>query len=62
MQKPIADKYAVYTVVPFAAYRIVSMSGVPGVPPRIVDDRVHASIDEALHAVFVRRVDDLMGS
>lgn len=59
---PVADKYAVYTVVPFAAYRIVSMSGVPGVPPRIVDDRVHASIDEALHAVFVRRVDDLMGS
>jgi len=56
---PIPDKYVVYCEVPFESYRVVALSGLPGVPPRIVDDKKYATLDEAYHAVFLRRVNDL---
>lgn len=59
---PIPDKYAVYCEEPFARYRIVALSGLPGVPPRIVDDKTYDSLDAAYHAVFLRRVNDLRAS
>ena len=59
---PIPDKYAVYCTKPFEAYRVVALSGIPGVPPRIVDDRIYPSLDAAYHAVFLRRVNDLRSS
>ncbi len=59
---PIPDKYAVYTEVPFQSYRVVALSGLPGVPPRIVDDKTYGSLDEAYHAVFMRRINDLKAS
>jgi branched-chain amino acid transport system permease protein len=55
----LAGKYAVYCTKPFESYRIVALSGMPGVPPRVVDDRTYDSIDEAYHAVFLRRINDL---
>ncbi len=58
----IADKYAILAVKPFAEYRLVALSGRRGIPPRAVDDRVYATEHEALHAVFVRRVQDLLES
>jgi branched-chain amino acid transport system permease protein len=58
----VADKYAVLAVKPFAEYRIVALSGRRGVPPRIVDDQVFKTPDEALHGVFLKRVQDLMES
>ncbi len=58
----LAGKYCVYAVKPFAKYRIVALSGLPGVPPRVVDDRVYPTVDEAYHAVFLRRVNDLRSS
>lgn len=58
----VTDKYAVLAEKPFAAYRVVALSGKRGVPPRQVDDVVHTSMDAALHAVFLRRVNDLMES
>ena len=61
-QGPIPDKYAVYCEEPFASYRVVALSGMPGVPPRVVDDKVYPSLDEAYHAVFLRRVNDLRAS
>jgi len=57
-----ADKYAILAVRPFAEYRLVALSGRRGVPPRAVDDRVYATPDEALHAVFLKRVQDLLES
>lgn len=57
-----ADKYAVLAVKPFAEYRIVALSGRRGVPPRAVDDQVFATPEEALHGVFLKRVQDLMES
>lgn len=59
---PIPDKYAVYCEEPFTAYRVVALSGLPGVPPRVVDDKVYPSLDAAYHAVFLRRVNDLRSS
>ncbi len=58
----VADKYAILAIKPFAEYRLVAMSGRRGVPPRAVDDRVYTTPDDALHAVFVKRVQDLMES
>jgi branched-chain amino acid transport system permease protein len=46
----------------FHAYKIVAFSGVRGAPPRLVDDRVYNDINEAYHAVFLLRVNDLMES
>lgn len=59
---PVPDKYAVMTIKPFAAYRVVALAGRRGVPPRLVDDRVYSTLDEAYHAVFLRRVNDLLES
>ena len=55
----LAGKYAVYCTVPFEAYRVVALSGLPGVPPRVVDDRTYTSVNDAYHAVFLRRINDL---
>jgi len=59
---PIPDKYAVYCTKPFESYRVVALSGIPGVPPRVVDDRIYPSLDAAYNAVFLRRVNDLRSS
>jgi branched-chain amino acid transport system permease protein len=58
----VIDKYAVLCIKPFAQYRLVALSGKRGVPPRMVDDQMYASPDEAYHAVFVKRVQDLLDS
>lgn len=59
----VADKYAIMRQTgQFHAYKIVAFSGVRGAPPRLVDDRVYNDINEAYHAVFLLRVNDLMES
>ena len=58
-KSPLEGKYAVYCIEVFKAYRIVALSGMPGVPPRLVDDRTYTSVDDAYHAVFLRRINDL---
>jgi branched-chain amino acid transport system permease protein len=58
----IVDKYAVLCTRPFAEYRIIALSGRRGVPPRVVDDKVFDSPESAAHAVFLKRVQDLMDS
>ncbi len=58
----VADKYAILAVRPFAEYRIVALSGRRGVPPRVVDDQVFATPEDALHGVFLKRVQDLTES
>ncbi len=59
---PLSDKYAIIAVEPFKAYRIVALSGQRGVAPRIVEDRIYASQEEAYHGIFMRRVQDLLES
>lgn len=61
-RQPLSDKYAITVIEPFKAYRIVALSGQRGVAPRIVEDKIYASQDEAYHGVFMRRVQDLLES
>ena len=59
-QRPAAQKYAVKVVKPFAAYRIVALSGHRGTPPREVGEEVYASVREACHGIFLRHIQELM--
>lgn len=58
----LPDKYAITVVEPFKAYRIVALSGHRGVAPRLVEDKIYPSQDDAYHGVFMRRVQDLLES
>ncbi len=55
-------KLAVLRTKPFAEWRIVVIAGVRGQPPRFYDDRVFHTEREAMHAVFLARIDELMRS
>jgi branched-chain amino acid transport system permease protein len=59
-RQPQNDKYAVMVVEQFKAYRIVALSGQRGVAPRLVEDKIYPSIEEAYKGVFLRRVQDLL--
>jgi branched-chain amino acid transport system permease protein len=56
------DKYALHRAGPRGPYKIIAFSGVRGVSPRLVDDREFATLEEAYHGVFMRRVHDLLES
>jgi branched-chain amino acid transport system permease protein len=58
----LEDKYALHSAGPHGPYKIIALSGLRGVSPRLVDDREFATPDEAYHAVFMRRVHDLLES
>lgn len=60
--QPQIDKYAIAVVEPFKSYRIVALSGHRGVAPRVVEDKIYVTPDEAFHGVFLRRVQDLLES
>ncbi|WP_342709834.1 hypothetical protein AAFG13_36265 [Bradyrhizobium sp. B124] len=59
-RRPLAQRYAIVTVRPFEAYRVVILSGQRGVPPKEVDEKIYTSHTEAQHAVFMRNVQDLL--
>lgn len=61
-RQPQNDKYAVMMVEPFKAYRIVALSGHRGVAPRLVEDTIYPSVEDAYRGVFLRRVQDLLES
>ncbi len=56
---PAAGKYTLYTDRPFAAYRILLLTGERGVTPRFVEDVTYPSGEAAAHAVFLRRIAEL---
>ena len=58
------DKYAILRVGPYTSstYKVLAFSGRPGHPPRVVDDKLYATMDDAYHAVFLLRVNDLIAS
>ncbi|MGI9335287.1 MAG: branched-chain amino acid ABC transporter permease, partial [Gammaproteobacteria bacterium] len=59
---PGDNKYALYEIEPNVKYRIIALTGQKGVPPREVDDRIFTDKNEAVHAVFLKRVQELMES
>lgn len=61
-RQPQVDKYAITVMEPFKAYRIVALSGHRGVAPRLVEDKIYPTQEEAYHGVFLRRVQDLLES
>lgn len=56
---PMAGKYVRICVEPHTDYRIGIASGVRGKPVKILDGR-YPSEDACEHAIFVRRIDDLL--
>ena len=60
----VADKYVILQEGPPEAwhYSVMALSGELNKPPRVVDDRRYATRDEAYHAVFLLRVNDLLES
>ena len=60
---PQAGKYAIRRGGRSApAFRIVALSGVRGEPPRNVEDRGYATVEEVHHAIFLKRIRHLMES
>lgn len=59
---PQAGKLAIKRELRSGAFRIVALSGERGVPPRPVDDEAHERIEDAYHALFLKRVEALMAS
>ena len=59
----MADKYVIHRLAPAEErFRIMALAGARGMPPRVVDDREYTDINEAYHAVFLLRVNDLLES
>lgn len=60
----VTDKYVILQDGPGGDWRysVMALSGEAGKPPRVVDDRTYATRDEAYHAVFLLRVNDLLES
>ncbi|MET0154342.1 MAG: inner-membrane translocator [Candidatus Binatia bacterium] len=59
---PQAGKYVVVAVEPWRDYRIGILSGARGVLPKVLDEPVFASEQDALHGVFLARIRDLRES
>jgi hypothetical protein len=58
--QPIEDRVFAYAEVPFERYKLGSMHAERGVPPEIDEGATFATEDEAIYAVFVRRL-ELLG-
>jgi branched-chain amino acid transport system permease protein len=56
---PIPGKYVIVAVRPWAEYRIAALTGVRGEAPTLLDHGPYATEAEAMHGVFLRRVEQL---
>ena len=59
------DKYAILRIRPLRSCTPTRSWRCPacrGAPPRLVDDQLYPTLDEAYHAVFLLRVNDLLES
>lgn len=54
-----AGKLIVICTKPDAKWRIARLSGVRGVPPEFIDDKVYGDEQEIQHAIFLMRLDEL---
>ncbi|SIT80124.1 branched-chain amino acid ABC transporter permease [Pontibaca methylaminivorans] len=59
---PMDDKYALHRNSATGKFKIIAFSGERGVSPRVVEDREYDSIGDGYHAIFMRRVHDLLES
>ncbi len=56
------NKYVLYELKPGFEYKVIATTGIKGLLPWDVDDVVYTDKNEALHAVFLKRVQDLIES
>lgn len=56
------NKYVLYELKANTEYKIIVTTGEKGIPPRDADSIIYTGKNEALHAVFLKRVQDLMDS
>lgn len=59
---PQAGKLAIERELRSGTFRIVALSGERGVPPRPVDEAAYEKVEDAYHALFLKRVEGLMAS
>lgn len=59
---PQKNKYAIKHDKQSNSFKIISLSGVRGEPPSIIDNKEFKTIDDAYHGVFLKRISDLMKS
>ena len=59
---PFEGKYVLFELEANSKYKIVTATAQQGGLPRDVDGTVYTDKNEALHAVFLKRVDALMAS
>lgn len=59
---PQPGKYLIVAVEPWRDYRIGVLPGVRGAPLELLEEPSYASEEEAMHGVFLKRVDDLLES
>jgi hypothetical protein len=59
---PQAGKLAVVAVEPWREYRLATLSGVRGEQPKVLDEPLFATEEDALHGVFLARVRTLDAS
>ena len=59
---PQKDKYALKRDEQSQIFKIIALSGQRGEPPRDVEAKEYKTIEEAYHAVFLKRIEDLMQS
>lgn len=59
---PVAGKYVIVAVRPWQEYRIGVLTGVRGEAPTVLDDGPYGSEEDAMHTVFLKRVEDLQAA
>ena len=52
--------YGLYSTKPYREYRLIRLPVKPGASPTPLDETVYTQKNEAVHAVFLRHVQDLM--
>jgi hypothetical protein len=58
-QTPIRGKLVAYASIPGREWRILRLSGQPGVPPDASDPRIFESEDQVAHEIFLTRLGEL---
>lgn len=61
-RQPQAGKYIIVATRPWGEYRVGILSGVRGQTAEIVGDETFATEEEAIHGIFLRRVNELRGA
>ncbi len=57
-----APAYALYSRTPCLEFQVIGLPVLEGSAPNPIDDTVYTDQNEALHAVFLRNLEDLMRS